>query len=77
MRYKLLLINSKFLLSLLIEGNIFPKVKVIKGLPTDVKFVYVIDNTLVPRAGLQIVISSETFPELKDGENIPEFENFT
>lgn len=71
MKYKRVRISGVFLTNLSVEGQ-ESHAKCIKGLPEGTKFVYAIPE---PANGIWMVVEHESFPELKDGDIIPEFES--
>lgn len=69
MRYKRILIHGQLLTNFMITG-IIPSIRCIDGLPEGTKFVYAIPSY---HRGVLIVVEHESFLNLRDGAEIPEF----
>lgn len=70
MRYKRVIISGEFFTMLATENNEI-HAKCVNGLPKGTRFRYVIPE---PYYGVAMVVEHESFPELKDGDEIPTFE---
>lgn len=69
MRYMRVKFYTPFLMELLIQDKII-HAQVIKGLPIGTKFCYFLSSQYYT---LELVVTHESFPELKDGDEIPLF----
>jgi len=69
-RVKRVRMTSELLINMFRNGN-ESHVKCIKGLPDDARFIRMTSSEQI--YGIDIVVSSESFSELKDGDEIPIF----
>lgn len=67
-RLKILKCNTTFFLALLKSGSRDP-VKIINPLPKDATITRIFQDNML--GNLNMVIASESFPELKEGDEIP------
>lgn len=72
MRYRRLIVHGHFWTQIFKQGALLGPTKCIRGLPADTKFAYAIPSTLY---GIELVIESSEFAELKDGDEIPRHED--
>ena len=69
MKYVRVRISTHLLMDIFTNENII-NVRIKQGLPIGCRFCYVIPSDTY---GIDIVVSHESFRELKDGEKIPKF----
>lgn len=72
MKYKKILVNGEFLIKMSEENNII-HARCIKGLPEGTKFCYSIPTN--EYYGIYIVIEHESFPNLNEGDLIPNMDD--
>jgi hypothetical protein len=67
MRYRRVRISHQLLMGMLVTGNHI-NVQVVSGLPSDAQFRYITSGSIF---GIDVVVESDDFDELKDGDEIP------
>jgi hypothetical protein len=67
MRYRRVRISHQLLMSMLVTGN-HVNIQVVSGLPSDARFRFITSSSLF---GIDVVVESDDFDELKDGDEIP------
>lgn len=67
MRYRRVRISHQLLMHMFITGNHID-VQVVKGLPSDARFRYITAGSVF---GIDIVVESDDFDNLEDGDEIP------